>query len=62
MRDWLPWIFLEEGQKGRPARPQAIQEPQAYIRRYVEDSCEPRTQPAAFFTLLIYITPSARNL
>ena len=45
--------FSQDAQKGRPARPQAEQEPEAYPRGYVEDSCELRTTLAAFFSILL---------
>jgi len=42
----------QDAQKGRPARPQAEQEPEAYPQGYVEDSCELRTKLADFFSIL----------
>ena len=43
------WVF------GRRLKRAARQDPHAYLiysdKRYVEDSCKPRTQPAALFTL-----------
>ena len=42
-----------DAQKGRPARPQAKQEPEAYPQGYVEDSCELRTPLADFFNSLL---------
>ena len=46
-------ISTQAAQKGRPARPQAEQEPEAYPLGYVEDSCELRTPLAAFFSILL---------
>ena len=46
-------IFTQDAQKGRPARPQAEQEPEAYPQGYVEDSCELRTPLADFFSILL---------
>jgi hypothetical protein len=46
-------IFTQDAQKGRSARPQAEQEPEAYPQGYVEDSCELRTPLAAFFSILL---------
>ena len=46
-------IFTQDAQKGRPARPQAEQDPEAYSRGYVEDSCELRTPLADFFSILL---------
>ncbi len=43
----------QDAQKGRPARPQAEQEPEAYPLGYVEDSCELRTKLAGFFSFLL---------
>ena len=43
---------LQDAQKVCPARPQAEQEPVAYPQGYVEDSCEPRTPLADFFSIL----------
>ena len=43
----------QDAQKGRPARPQAVTEPEAYPQGYVEDSCELRTKLADFFNSLL---------
>ena len=43
----------QDAQKGRPARPQAEQEPEAYPQGYVEDFDEPRTKLADFFSILL---------
>ena len=43
----------QDAQKGRPARPQAEQDPEVYPQGYVEDSCELRTPLADFFSILL---------
>jgi hypothetical protein len=45
--------IMQDAQKGRPARPQAEQEPEAYPLGYVEDFDEPRTKLAGFFSILL---------
>jgi hypothetical protein len=59
---WIRWeIYVcrsfftgsQDAQKGRPARPQTEQEPEAYPLGYVEDSCELRTPLADFFSILL---------
>jgi hypothetical protein len=54
----LKWIdhkiyVMQDAQKGRPARPQTKQEPEAYPQGYVEDSCKSRTPLATFFSILL---------
>lgn len=51
-RGFLEWFNEQNAQKHRLARPQAMQEPEAYPPGYVEDSCETRTPPAVLFSIL----------
>jgi hypothetical protein len=46
-------MIPQDAQKGRSARPQAKQEPEAYPLGYGEDSCELRTPLADFFSILL---------
>jgi hypothetical protein len=46
-------IFLQDAQKGRPARPQPKNRPQAYPLGYVEDLFKARTTLAGFFSILL---------
>jgi hypothetical protein len=56
-REEIAWVRIltgpQDAQKGRPARPQTEQEPEAYPLGYVEDSCELRTPLADFFSILL---------
>jgi len=54
--------FSQDVQKGRSARPQAEQEPEAYPQGYVEDSCELRTKLADFFSILLLRKRELRQL
>jgi hypothetical protein len=52
-------MIPQDAQKGRSARPQAKQEPEAYPLGYFEDSCELRTPLADFFSILLGSSQSA---
>jgi hypothetical protein len=45
-------LLQEDAQKGRPARPQPTNAPEAYPQGYVEDAFKVRTMLAAFFSIL----------
>ena len=51
-----PWSEQpEDAQKGRPARPQPTNAPEAYPQGYVEDAFKVRTQLAAFFSIRLVL-------
>jgi hypothetical protein len=45
--------YVQDAQKGCPARPQPMATPQAYPLGYVEDVAEVRTLLADFFSILL---------
>ena len=46
----------QDAQKGRPARPQPPNAPEAYPLGYVEDAFKARTKLAGFLSILLYMS------